>query len=142
MAAQAREAEAFGHYALAGEGSVAVHEKRQHLFALLVVALVLLGAHLAQHDGVDALQMRGVGGERQMHAVRVKLAVGGGTQMILHVARALDVVGIGATAAELVEDGAEGFLHDVGEHVQATAMRHADDDLADAELAAALDHLL
>ncbi len=62
--------------------------------------------------------------------------------MIFHVARAFDVVGLGAAAAELMEDGGERLAHDVGEHVEPPAMGHADDDLADAELAAALDHLL
>src|SRR5712691_4911010 len=61
--------------------------------------------------------------------------------MIFHVARAFDVIGTDAAAAELVEDGAKRLLHDVSEHVQAPAMGHADDDLADAELSVALDHL-
>ena len=62
--------------------------------------------------------------------------------MVLHVARALDVVGLERAALELVEDGAVRLAHDVGEHVEAPAMRHADHDLLDAELAAALDDLL
>src|SRR6185436_18100986 len=45
-------------------------------------------------------------------------------------------------ALELVEDGAVRLAHDAGEHVEAPAMRHADDDLLNAELAAALDDLL
>src|SRR6185436_8629531 len=45
-------------------------------------------------------------------------------------------------ALELVEDGAVRLAHDAGEHVEAPAVRHADDDLLDAELTAALDDLL
>ncbi len=142
MAAQAGQTEAFGDHALAGEGRVAVEQKRQHLFALPVPHLILLGADLAKHHGIDALKMRGVGGERQVHAVLVELAVGRGAQVIFHVTRAFDIVGLGGAAAELVEDGAVGLGHDVGEHVEAPAVRHADDDLAHAELAAALDDLL
>src|SRR5208337_3755095 len=56
MAAQAREAEAFRHDPLAGEGRVAVDQQRQHFRSLdEVVELVLLGARLAEHDGVDDL---------------------------------------------------------------------------------------
>ena len=53
-----------------------------------------------------------------------------------------DVVGMGGAAFEFVEDRPIRFGHDIGENVQAPAMRHADHDLADAQLAAALDDLL
>src|SRR5262245_10641223 len=45
-------------------------------------------------------------------------------------------------ALELVEDRPVGLRHHIGEHVEPSAMRHADDDLLQSELAAALDHLL
>ena len=50
VAAEIGEIEALGHQALAGEGRVAVHQDRHDLAAVLVAALVLLGARLAQHD--------------------------------------------------------------------------------------------
>ena len=62
--------------------------------------------------------------------------------MVFDVARALDFRRIGAAALEFVEELAVGLAHDVGEHVEAAAMGHADDDLLHAELAAALDDLL
>jgi hypothetical protein len=49
---------------------------------------------------------------------------------------------MGRAALELVEDRPVGLGHDIGQHVQAPAMRHADDDLVEAELAATLDDLL
>src|SRR5439155_27245552 len=58
------------------------------------------------------------------------------------VAGALAVVGLEGAALELVEDGAVRLAHDVGEYVEAPAVRHANDDLLDAELAATLDDLL
>ena len=69
MALEARKAEAFGDHALAGEGRVAMDQQRQHGRALVGVSvmLVLLGAHLAEHHRVDDLEMRRVGGQRQMH---------------------------------------------------------------------------
>src|SRR5690606_38994484 len=51
------------------------------------------------------------------------------------------VGGVGA-ALELVEDGAVWLGHHLREHVQAAAMGHAEHDLLEAELAAALDDLL
>ena len=91
--------------------------------------LVLLGAHLAEHHRVDDLEMRRVGGERQVHLVAVELAVGRGAEVILHVAGALDVVGRRRAALELVEDRAVRLAHHLRQHVEPAAMRHADHDL-------------
>ena len=128
VAAQARKAETFRDHALAGEGGIAMQQQRQHLAPLPVAELILLRPHLAEHHGIDDLEMRGVGRQRQMHAVVVELAVGRGAEMIFDVARAFDVVGLGRAALELVEDRPIGLGHDIGEHVEAAAMRHADDD--------------
>src|SRR3981081_738380 len=68
MAAQPGQAEAFGDHALAREGSVA-RDQQRHDHAAVVrrrAVLVLLGAHLAEHDRVDDLKMRRVGGQREM----------------------------------------------------------------------------
>ncbi len=54
-------------------------QQRQNGGALLVAALVLLGARLAQHHGIDDLQVRRVGGEREVNRVVVEGAVGRGT---------------------------------------------------------------
>src|SRR5262249_13632114 len=77
-----------------------------------------------------------------MHVVAVEGAVRRGAQVVLDVARALDVVGLERAALEFVEDGTMRLAHDVGEDVEAPAVRHADDDLLDPELATALDDLL
>ena len=142
VAAQARQAEAFGDDALAGKGRVAVDQDRQHARAVLVLALILLGARLAEHDGIDDFEMRGVGRQRQVHLVAVELAVRRGAEVVFHVAGTVDVVGLVGAALEFVEDGAQRLRHDAGEHVQAAAMGHAEDDFLHAELAAALDDLL
>ncbi len=151
MAAQPRQAEALGDHALAGEGGIAVEEQRQHprplierhdVAARLVGVLVLLRPRLAEHHRVDDLEVRRVGGQRQVDLVAVELAVRRGAEVVLDVAGALDVVGRGGAALELVEDGAVRLAHHLGEHVQPAAMGHAEDDLLQAELAAALDDLL
>ena len=142
VAAQAGEAEALGDHALSGEGRVAVDQQRQHLGSLdVVVELILLGAHLAQHHRIDDLEMRRVGGERQVDAVVVELAVGRSAEMVLHVAGAFDLVGRDRAALELVEDGAVRLAHHLAEHVETPAMGHSQGDLLEAELAAALDDL-
>jgi hypothetical protein len=76
VAAQARQAEAFGHHALSGKSGVAVDEERQRFRSLnSVVELVLLGAHLAEHDRIDNLKVRRIGGQREMNSVAVEFAV-------------------------------------------------------------------
>ena len=151
MAAQAGQPEHLGDHALAGKGGVTVQQQRHHLgalrqrhdFAALAPGeLVLLGTRLAHHHRIDDFQMRGVGGQRQMHLVAVELAVRRSAEMVLHVARALDVVGSGRTALEFMEDGAARLGHHLAEHVEAAAMRHPQHDFLQAELAAALDDLL
>src|SRR5690242_9899476 len=62
--------------------------------------------------------------------------------MVLHVARAFDVVRRRRAALELMEDGAVRLAHHLRQHIEPAAMRHANDDLFDAERAAALDDLL
>ena len=142
VALQTREAEALRDDALPCEGCVAMQQDRQHLGAVDVALLRLLRAHLAEDDRVDRLEVRGVGGEREVHGVAVELAVGGGAEVVLHVAGALDFLGLEAAALELVEDRLVRLLHDVREDAEPAAVRHADDHLLDPEGAAALDDLL
>ena len=94
VAAEPREAERLRHHALAGEGGVAMQQHRDHLLAVGVAELELLGAGLAEHHRVHRLEMRRVRGQRQMHLVAVELAVRRRAEMVLHVAGAADVVGL------------------------------------------------
>ena len=144
VALQVRQREAFRHHALAGERRVAMHQHRQHRNAHVrrIAVLVLLGAHLAEHHGIDDFEMRRVGGQRQMDLVVVELAVRRGAEMIFDVAGAFDRVRIGRAALEFMEQRAMRLAHHLGQHVEAAAMRHADHDFLHAEIAAALDDLL
>ncbi len=156
VALQPHQGEALGHHALPCEGGVAVDQQRHDLGAVqhpFVVRLAdvdlgladverLLGARLAQDDRVDDLEVRRVGGQRQVDLVAVELTVRRGAHVVFDVARPFDVRRHGRTALELVEDGLVGLAHDRGQGVQAAAVRHAEDDLVDAQGAAALDHLL
>ena len=62
--------------------------------------------------------------------------------MVLHVARALDSSGGSEPPLNSWKRGPLRLGHDLGQHVQPAAMGHAEHDLLEAELAAALDDLL
>ena len=63
-----------------------------------IAARGLVGADLAQNDGVHRLQMRRVGNQAHMHFDTVKFAVGAGAEMIFDIAAAADIIGVGAAA--------------------------------------------
>ena len=141
VARELGEHQRLGHEALARERGVAVQEQAHHAAARLVVAQVLLRAHLAEHDRIDGLEVRGIRREREVELAVAHDPVGRRAHVVLDVARAVVVVGGGA-AAELGEDRAIGLVHHVREHVQAPAVRHADRDLLHAELGRAPHDLL
>src|SRR5215510_9457574 len=61
--------------------------------------------------------------------------------MVLDVAGAFDLVGRGGAALELVENRAVRLTHHLRQNVEPAAVRHADDNLFDAERPTALDDL-
>ena len=63
VAFQARQAKAFRHHALARKGSIAVQQHRHGLMAIGIAELVLFGANLAQHHGIDRFKVGWVGGQ-------------------------------------------------------------------------------
>ncbi|MND53740.1 hypothetical protein D3C80_447860 [compost metagenome] len=151
VAAQTGKAENFGNHALTRKGGIAVQQQRQHLGAFgkrndvavpCLGQLVLLGAGLAHDNGVDDFKVRRVGRQRQVNLVAVEFAVGGGTEVVLHVTGTLNIVRLERTALELVEHGAVRLAHDVGENVQTATMGHAEHDFFQTVLATALDDLL
>mmetsp|Transcript_57860 Transcript_57860/g.125613 ORF Transcript_57860/g.125613 Transcript_57860/m.125613 type:complete len:274 (-) Transcript_57860:871-1692(-) len=133
---QIGEAHRLEHDALPREGGVAVDQYRHRVRALGVARVVLLRAAFAFDNGVDGLEVRRVGHERDVHL----LARGGGArvrhaQVVLDVARARKVI-VGrrsAHARELAENVLHRLLDDVGENVQPAAVRHAEDDVLDSE---------
>ena len=80
---QTRKRKAFRHHALPRERGVAMNEQRHHPCAQRVQsfsvfrpgrALGLLGARLAEHDGVDDFEVRWVGGDRGISSGSVRTA--------------------------------------------------------------------
>ncbi len=135
---QIRQFERFGDEPLAGESRVAMHQNAGHLRSLGVAALQLLCPDLAEHDGIDGLEMRGIGGQGQMDRLPADFAVARSAEMVFDVAGAVDVLGIGRIALELGEDRGKRFADEIGEHVEPAAMRHADHEFTNTELAAAV----
>ena len=129
VALEVREIEAFRDQALPGEGGIAVDEHREHLLALRVAPVpVLLGADATFDDGVHPFEMARI--ERQAEVdlpPALRLVVGGVSEVVFHVAAAEHRLRV--LVLELYEDLGDVLLHDVGEKVEAPAVRHADDDL-------------
>ncbi len=108
-----------------------------------VAAALLAGAHRAVHHRADDLQVRGVEAQRDVHQAAGGLDVAGEALVILHVAGGHDAfVGDLALTCELVEDLRRWLADDVGQHVQAAAVRHADHDLFGAVASGALDQFV
>src|SRR5450631_573752 len=139
---KAGKTKTFGDHTLTGESGVAVDEEWQHFRALDdIVQLILFGANLAENNGIDDFEMRRVRGQRKMDAVVVEIAIGRSTKMIFDVAGTLDVVGGKGAPLEFIENRPVRLPHDLGKHIEAAAMRHAEDDILDPQSAAALDDL-
>ena len=126
VAVKVAEVEALGHDPLTGEGGVAVDQDRDDLLAVDgVLKDALAGAGLAENDGIDRLEVAGVGGEVDLGLLPLLVAAGGlVTKVILHVAAGVAKFGI-VFVTELVEDDGKGLLEEVGQDVEAASMGHA-----------------
>ena len=154
VAVEALEVQRLRDHALPGEGRVAVqHDRHRGVLVALgarPAAVGLRGARGAHHDRVDELQMARVGLQVDEDLAALAQLVGARVAVVV-----LDVAGAALRdlgdglddlerrgALELAEDRLVGAAEVVGEHVQAAAMRHPDDDLARAVGCAELDHLV
>ena len=91
------------------------------------VDLVLLGPDHAQDHRVDRLEVARVGGQldRDVLAGLLLTYLPDRAEVVLHVARALDGVGVDV-ALELPEDLVVALADDVGQHVEPAAVGHAE----------------
>ena len=92
---------------------------------------------LPSTTGSTASRCDGLAASDRWTVLPADLAVARGAEMVFDVARAVDVLGIGRIALELGEDRGKRLADEIGEHVEPAAVRHADHEFADAELAAA-----
>ena len=100
-----------------------------------VAAPLLPRPHRAFDHRIHDLEVRGIEGERHMHVARRGLQVGGEALVVLHVARAAQLLQV-VLSLELGEQILGRLAEQVHQHVEPAAMRHADDGLLDAVLAA------
>ena len=152
---EAREPQAFGDHALAGKRGIAMQQQRQHHGAvgpaprprLIIlpsgaICWSCLARALPSTTGSTISRWLGLAVSDRCTLVAVELAVRGGTQMVLDVARAFHVLGVERATLELVEQRAVRLAHHLGQDVEAPTMRHAQHDVLDPQGAAALDDLL
>ena len=139
VAAGLRHLEGLHHHALASEGRIAVQNHRRHQIAGVVPASVLARPHRAGNHRADDLQVRGIEGQCQVHLAPRRHDVGGKTLVVLHVAA---VVRLRHDAVELVEQIARVLAQNVHQHVQPTAVGHADHRLHHAVAAEPLQRLV
>ena len=128
VALDQREVERLGHDALAGEGGVAVDEDGQHRephVASRAGSRSILARAMPSTTGLTASRCDGLAASSTgMIVAGATLEDAGLAQVVLHVARALDRVGIDV-ALELAEELLVGLADDVDQHVEPAAVRHA-----------------
>ena len=131
VALELGEVEGLGHHSLTGKGCVTVKQERQDIEGPVAGELVLLRAHDPLEHRIDGLEVGRVRCDVDLGLVAVEAAVGAArAQVVLHIAGALDGL-LAVVAFELGEDLGVGLARDIGEHVEATAVRHADGHLDD-----------
>ena len=109
---------------------------RHHARPLTVVEVVLLGPGDALDHRVHQLQVAGVGRQGQVHAASLASdEVVGVPLVVLDVSLVLRSLAAGR-ALELAQDHLVGLVEDVGQHVQAAPVGHADDHLLHAHVRA------
>ena len=138
-AARLRHVEAFHHHALPRQRGVAMQDHRHHFVAKDVATAVLTCPHRATHHRMHDFEMGGIERQGQMHRAIRRGDVGGKTLMVFDVTRQRR---IRVAVARLFVQGLERTSHDVGQHVDAPAMRHAHHDFLGAVARAARDHLV
>ena len=134
-----RQRQGFLVHALPGKCRIAVHQHRQNLAAAGVTAAIHAGAHRTFDHRVDDFQVRRIERQRQVNGAARRGHVGTETLVVLHVTSG-QVLGSGVV--ELGKQITGHLAQGVDEHVQATPVGHADDDLLNAFGARLLDQLV
>ena len=135
--ARLRQLQGFHHHALAGECRVTVDQDGQHPLAGGIAATLLARTHRTLDHRIHDFEMRRIERQRHVHVAARRAQIGREALVILDVAGPLQVRGVVA-AFEFGEQFRRRLAQHVDQHVQAAAMRHADDDFLEAGLAAPL----
>ena len=135
VAAGLRQRQGFHHHALPRKRGIAMHQHRQHRFAERVAAPIQPRPGGAFDHRIDDFQMRRVERQAQMHRAAGRGHIAGKALVILHVTGRQVIC---MFALELVEQVLRPFAQGVDQHVEAAAVRHADDHFLNAQRARAL----
>ncbi len=115
-----------------------MNQDAKHLAAITVAKTILMGADAAKHNGIHKFQMAGIEAKRKMNCPAVaRRPIAAVAEMIFHVAARGPQLGIGV--GKFAENFARILSDDVSQHVEATAVSHADDDVFHALMAGLFD---
>ena len=130
---KAAEVERFLHNALARKRRVAVDQQKHGVFTVRIARSVDFRTGASHGDGVDELQVAGVETERQVHLAAGSCdPIGAVAHMIFHVTAA--EVQLRIDVFKLAKNVLRMLAHDVGQDIEASAVRHGHDDFVDALL--------
>jgi len=127
------------HHTLPSKGSVSVQDDGHHFFALGVTFQVLFGRAFAKHKGVDGLQVRGVGQQRQVNlGVVADLLYRIHAKVILHVPRLTPVILKSDHFLKLQKYVFHRLVQDVFHNIQTPTVRHPEHKVLNPEVSSLL----
>ena len=134
VAVELGHVQGFGHHPLAGEGRVAVDQKRQDLFVGPAAGELLAGAGKALHHGVYDLEVARVVHQEQAHIAPVRGPDVAQIAVVVFDVAGTDEVFRVVAVFKLAEDVRERLADDVGLDIEPAAVGHAEDDLPAARM--------
>ena len=136
VAARLCQIQGFHHHALTGKCGIAMHLHRQNLLTRFIAAAILTRARGAFHHWIDNFQMRRVEREVQMHRTARRGHIAGEALVVFHVT-GWQIINV--LTLKLGKQIGWIFTQGVDQYVQATAVRHRNDDFLNTLRAAVLD---
>ncbi len=142
IALKLREVEDFLHDALADDRRVAVDQHGRHTLTVGIAPQPLLGTASPLDDAVDRFEVARVARQGQVdHAPVVESTRARVATVVFHIAAAIGKA-LGPVLLELGEDLLERLADGIVQHIESTAMGHAQHDLFDAQVRERLDHVI
>src|SRR5581483_10387933 len=128
-----------GKNALAGKGSIAVHDDGNHANLAVAPHTNLLGAGSPQGDRIDGLQVAGVGNHVHGDTAAIARGIGsGGANVIFHVPAAEYAAGV--HVLKFREDIGCGPANDVDQNIEPSTVAHGQNRLDGAVVGGSVQH--
>ena len=136
-----RHIQRFSHHTLAREGRIPVYQDGDDIFLwMLLVVMVLQRPGGALHYGVDRFEVARVGQQLQLDGIAILgLVFSLGAEMIFHITRSLDTVGI-KVALKIGKNLAVRFIQQIHQEIQPTPVGHTQEDFFHAGVSRLLQH--